>query len=182
MTRTLGSQLVGAMLLGAAVVAAPAASAQPEPDFASVSLDHNGSGTLTGARVVASMQQWEYADISFNVAFEGFTANRTFPFREGTCPSWLGDVDAPATVFKCGWRQDGDTAILRMALRGTFDRSRIVVTLAGKALVTPAEPGTYAVRLTGWSFDDVTRDVRIVPGSCVTAVRGMSPRGDVICP
>ena len=173
------SATVAAMVVLATLAFTSPAMAQPSPDLLTVRIGDPRGGELTGASVSAVMAQQEYADISFNVEFEGFTAQGPFPFAEGRCPSRLVRVDAPAEVFKCGWIQEASGAKLSLALRGTFDRSTISVTLAPNAMVAPREPGRYRVSVTGWSFDEVTRRVLVVPGPCSS---GPAVRGDVACP
>ena len=174
-----GAVTAGALAAGMLAVAGPAV-AQASPDLVRVSVTPGRAGDYSGASVSLAMRQQQYADISVNVGFEGFTAVEPFAFAPGSCPGGLVVVDAPVEVFKCGWVQDGDTARLRMALRGTFDRSRITVTFAQDAMITPARPGTYAVQVSGWSFDDVEGRVTVRPGPC--ADDAVSPRGDVVCP
>lgn len=161
--RMLAAAVVTAAIVVVTGVTAVPAQAQPSPDVTSTSLTSPYAEAGTGASVIASMKQWEYADISYNVSFEGFTALGTFPFGRGSCPASLVTVSATAKVFKCGWVQRGSSATLRLALRGTFDRSRISVTLADGAMTAPHRPGVYAVTVSGWSFDDVVGSVRVCP-------------------
>ncbi len=149
----------------------PRALAAQRPALDSVQITRPQPSTRTAAIVTATMTQIEYENVSFNVAFQGFQAHRTIPFGPRECPAGVARVQAPAVVFKCGWMQQGDTAILRLALEGTFDASRIRIQLAPGALTTPQAPGLYAVTLSGWSFPDVR--------GCVRIGRDSLMRGDV---
>ncbi|MDP1879020.1 MAG: hypothetical protein Q8M17_15835 [Actinomycetota bacterium] len=163
--------VAAALVSTCALAAGPAAlAAQAPPELESVQLGRARTSEPTGATVTASMDQAEYADISFNVAFQGFQGNDTFDFRPGRCPASLVRVSAPARVFKCGWEQRDGRVILRLALEGTFDDGTITVRLAPGSMTSPAEPGRYAVTLSGWSFPDVVGSVRVL--DC-------GPRGDV---
>lgn len=170
--RTLSRLALAAALVSLGVLATgPAAlAAQAPPELESVQLGTAGTSVGTGATVVATMSQLEYADISFNVAFDGFQGHDTFDFRPGRCPASLVRVSAPARVFKCGWEQRGDRVILRLALEGIFAEGAIIVALAPGSMTSPNEPGRYDVTLSGWSFRDVGGSVRVL--DC-------GPRGDV---
>lgn len=101
--RVLAAAVVTAAIVVVTGVTAVPAQAQPSPDVTSTSLTSPYAEAGTGASVIASMKQWEYADISYNVSFEGFTALGAFPFGRGSCPASLVTVSATAKVFKCGW-------------------------------------------------------------------------------
>ncbi|MDO8308415.1 MAG: hypothetical protein Q7V58_08675 [Actinomycetota bacterium] len=169
--RALSNLIIAALVSAGALAAGPVAlAAQAPPELESVQLGRAGTSERTGATVTATMDQVEYADISFNVAFQGFQGHDTFDFRPGRCPVSLVRVSAPARVFKCGWEQRDHRVILRLALEGTFDEGTITVRLAPGSMTSPAEPGRYDVTVSGWSFPDVAGSVLVL--DC-------GPRGDV---
>lgn len=160
--RRLVIALLGAVAL--AVGTAAPGNADVDVEVVSVKVSPAKAGKKAKAVVKAIVTQEEYANISFDVTLSGFQARRTFPYAEvsgGKCPSKLIRVSALATVIQCGWKQEGDDAVLNVALEGTFPRSDVRVRIFKGALRAPATSGEYTVTVSSWAFDSVPVDVRI---------------------
>jgi len=120
------------------------------------------SGAKSANVIVAStVTQEEYADISYDVTLTGFTAKRTFAYRDGACPKKLVQYTGPGTVFQCGWVQQGKDAVLNISILGTFPSSTVRVKINRKAVVTPKKAGDYAVSVSSWAFSTVTTSITI---------------------
>ena len=93
-----------ALAVGMCIFAtAPAAHADVDVTIDKVKVAPAKSGAKSANVIVAStVTQEEYADISYDVTLTGFTAKRTFAYRDGACPKKLVQYTGPGTVFQCG--------------------------------------------------------------------------------
>jgi len=161
MRRTLVSTIAALGVLTAGLVAAPAVQAAVDVTVDKVTVAPPKAGKKANVIIAARMAQQEYADISVDVMLTGFTALKTFAFRDGACPKNLVQVSAPAEVFQCGWSQSGNKAILNMAIRGTFASSPVRIKIRKPAVVTPRARGNYDVALSSWAFSPLSTSVTI---------------------
>ena len=154
---------VAAAGIGIAVAVGMAAPANAETSASSLDVRMSSfvADSRTSVLVSAELSQTQYADISLDITFEGFTASGTFAYRPGSCPSSLFRLNIPAEVFECGWEQDGDDARLRMAIKGTFPATPIGVRVLRKGLTSPGEAGSYSVELSSWALAPLTKSVKI---------------------
>jgi len=146
---------------GTALALAAPAYADTTASGVGVRLTSKAPGTTSGALVNATLDQTKYADISVDISFQGFTANRGFAYRPGGCPADVVRLNIPAEVFQCGWEQEGSNARLRLAIRGTFPTSVIGIRLTRATLTTPAKSGRYTVEMSSWAFPTTSSTVRI---------------------
>ena len=159
---TPGLALAAALALG--ITLAPPASASVSAKLTSVRLSAPYAQAPTAAVVVAKVTQTSYADISFDVTFEGFRASRSVPYAEGPCPASVVVVDATVDVTQCGWGQEKGNATLRLALKGTVSADKVRVKIASGALTAPRKAGTYAVSVSSWAFETQAQDVTVASG------------------
>jgi hypothetical protein len=148
-----GLGIVAALALAAG--AAVPAHADTTASGINVRLSSSASDARSSALVTATLEQTKYADISIDVSFTGFMAMKTFAYRPGACPTDVIRLNIPAEVTECGWEQEGKTAKLRMAVKGTFPAASIGIRVTRGALMTPKKPGKYAVEVSSWAFAPV---------------------------
>ncbi|TEX51039.1 MAG: hypothetical protein B7C55_07480 [Actinomycetales bacterium mxb001] len=154
-------------LLAVAVTMAPPASAAVEVLGApTASLSAPYAGASTDAVIKTRLTQTSYADISLDISLSGFRAERTFAYGKGACPSSVARVTLPAkvTVAECGWTQEGEDAVLRLALKGTMTKGNVKVRIMSGALTAPAVSGTYGIFLSSWAFDEAMTTTDISSG------------------
>ncbi|MGA0979681.1 MAG: hypothetical protein ACO3UX_07030, partial [Candidatus Nanopelagicales bacterium] len=101
---------------------------------------------------------------SLNIALDGFRAKRSFAYGDGSCPTSVAVVDAPLTVFECGWKYEDGAATLRLALEGTMPSGKVKVRIMAGALTAPAKAGTYDVSISSWAFATVAKQVSVTSG------------------
>jgi len=154
-------------LLAITLAAAPPASAAVEMlGSPTASLSAPYAGASTDAVIKTRLTQTSYADISLDIALSGFRAGRTFAYGKGACPASVARITLPAkvTVTECGWQQEGEDAVLRLALKGTMTKGTVKVRIMSGALTAPAASGTYGIFLTSWAFDEAMTTTDISAG------------------
>lgn len=161
MRKTLVSTVTALGVLAAGFAAAPGAQAAVDVTLDKVTVAPPQAAKKANVIVAATMAQQEYANISVDVTLSGFTAMRTFAFRDGACPKKLIQVSAPAEVFQCGWTQSGKDATLNMAISGTFAASPMRIKIRKSAVLAPKTRGNYNVSLSSWAFSPLSTSVTI---------------------
>ncbi|MFZ9987810.1 MAG: hypothetical protein ACO3ID_02130 [Candidatus Nanopelagicales bacterium] len=151
-------------LMAAAIGFAAPASAMVAADVQAIRLSAPYAQAPTDVVVVAKLTQTSYENISLNIALHGFRAHQVFAYGDGQCPTSVAVVDAPVTVFECGWQEEGGIAKLRLALEGTMPSGKVKVRIKSDAVTAPARAGTYRVTMSSWAFDKVITKIAITSG------------------
>jgi hypothetical protein len=151
-------------LTATAIGFAAPASAEVAANVKAVRLSAPYANAPTDVVVVAKLTQTSYENISLDIALHGFRARQVFAYGEGACPASVAVVDAPLTVFECGWQEEGGIAKLRLALEGTMPAGKVKVRIKAGAVTAPAKAGTYRATVSSWAFDKVITKVAIASG------------------
>lgn len=162
--RRLLTAVTGTALMAGAIGFAPPASAMVAADVKAVRLSAPYAKAPTDVVVVAKLTQTSYENISLDIALHGFRAHQVFAYGEGECPASVAVVNAPLTVFECGWQEEGGIAKLRLALEGTMPSGKVKVRIKSAAVTAPAKAGNYRVTVSSWAFDKVITKVSIASG------------------
>jgi hypothetical protein len=162
--RRLIPAITGVALIAMSVAVAPPASAKVAASVKAIRLSAPYAKAPTDIVVVAKLTQTSYENISLNIVLDGFRANRTFAYGERSCPTSVAVVDAPLTVFECGWNEEDGAATLRLALEGTMPSGKVKIRIASGAVTAPAKAGDYDVSMSSWAFSTVTTEVAITSG------------------
>lgn len=162
--RRLLTAVTGTALMAAAVGFAAPASAMVAADVKAIRLSAPYAQAPTDVVVVAKLTQTSYENISLNIALHGFRARQAFAYGDGQCPTSVAVVDAPLTVFECGWQEENGVAKLRLALEGTMPSGKVTVRIKSGAVTAPARAGAYRVTMSSWAFDKVISKVAITSG------------------
>lgn len=173
---------IGAAVLSLAVLLPVPAASAATLDLVglSVSASADGPSQQTSVRVTASLEQQEYANISYQVILQGFKVTKPFP-QASTCPASAVSVSIPAggSVYECSLSQQGTNALLFLAIQGTFAQGPITVVIKEGSVMTPRPPGVYEVSVTSWAFDTESATLSFSAqsyGSC-SALRRDYPTG-----
>lgn len=162
--RRLLAAVTGTALIAAAIGFAAPASAEVAANVKAVRLSAPYAHAPTDVVVVARLTQTTYENISLDIALHGFRAHHVFAYGEGECPTSVAVVDAPLTVFECGWQEENGVAKLRLALEGTMPAGKVKVRIKSGAVTAPAKAGAYRVTMSSWAFDRVITKVAITSG------------------
>ena len=162
--RRLVIALTGTSLLATAIALAPPAAADVAAGVKAIRLSAPYAKAPTDVVVVAKLTQTSYENISLDITLDGFRASRTLAYGDQACPASIAVVDAPLTVFECGWKEEDGAATLRLALEGTMPSGKIKVRIKAAAVTAPAKAGDYDVTVSSWAFDPITNSVAISSG------------------
>lgn len=148
--------------MGAAVAAlvlvlpVPPAVAAPALDLVGLaaSASADGPSQQTSVTVTATLEQLQYANISYVVTLQGFKVTKPIA-QSSSCPASAVTVTVPAggSVYECSLAQVGVDAVLTLAIQGTFSQGPIAVIVNKGSVMTPRPPGQYAVSVSSWAFD-----------------------------